>query len=85
MFEKDGTFAPLLSSSNSPRDEQPSDLLSPVQEQEEQIRSLELELAQTKLCLVETQCRNQDLTHQLTSTQGIIQKLRHFFSASEAS
>ena len=32
-------------------------------------RELELELAQTKLALVETECKNQDLTHQLTVTQ----------------
>uniref|UniRef100_A0A131XQY4 Putative rab gtpase-activating protein 1 n=3 Tax=Ixodes ricinus TaxID=34613 RepID=A0A131XQY4_IXORI len=31
-----------------------------------QLRQLELELAQTKLALVEAQCRNQDLTHQLS-------------------
>ena len=29
------------------------------------IRELELELAQTKLALVETECKNQDLTHQV--------------------
>ena len=32
-------------------------------------RELELELAQTKLALVETECKNQDLTHQFTVTQ----------------
>ncbi|UYV73160.1 RABGAP1 [Cordylochernes scorpioides] len=31
-------------------------------------RELELELAQTKLALVEAQCRNQDLNHQLSTT-----------------
>lgn len=40
---------------------------SKLHEQDEQIRRLELELAQTKLALVESQCRNQDLTHQLAS------------------
>ncbi|XP_046442776.1 rab GTPase-activating protein 1-like isoform X3 [Daphnia pulex] len=34
---------------------------------ENQVRQLELELAQTKLALVEAECRNQDLTHQLTT------------------
>ena len=33
----------------------------------EQVRELELELAQTKLALVETQCKTQDLTHQLNA------------------
>merc|ERR1719357_1847698 len=36
----------------------------------ERVRELELELAQTKLALVETECKNQDLTHQFTATQG---------------
>merc|ERR1719430_2021499 len=35
----------------------------------ERVRELELELAQTKLALVETECKNQDLTHQFTVTQ----------------
>lgn len=32
------------------------------------IRELELELAQTKLALVESECKNQDLIHQLNAT-----------------
>ena len=32
-----------------------------------QVRELELELAQTKLALVEAECRSQDLTHQLNN------------------
>eukprot|EP00096_Caligus_rogercresseyi_P011399 TRINITY_DN4471_c0_g1_i1.p1 TRINITY_DN4471_c0_g1~~TRINITY_DN4471_c0_g1_i1.p1 ORF type:complete len:946 (+),score=336.85 TRINITY_DN4471_c0_g1_i1:55-2892(+) len=32
------------------------------------IRELELELARTKLALVETECKNQDLTHQISAT-----------------
>lgn len=35
----------------------------------QRIRELELELAQTKLAQVEAECRNQDLTHQLRSTE----------------
>ena len=31
------------------------------------IRELELELAQTKLALVETECKNQDLSHQFSA------------------
>ena len=38
-------------------------------------RELELELAQTKLALVETECKNQDLTHQFTVTQ--VSKIFH--------
>jgi len=37
----------------------------------ERVRELELELAQTKLALVETECKNQDLTHQFTATQDL--------------
>lgn len=33
----------------------------------ERIKELELELAQTKLALVETECKNQDLTHHFNS------------------
>ena len=35
----------------------------------ERVRELELELAQTKLALVETECKNQDLTHQFSVAQ----------------
>ncbi|XP_021380300.1 rab GTPase-activating protein 1-like isoform X4 [Mizuhopecten yessoensis] len=38
-----------------------------------QIRELELELAQTKLALVESECKTQDLTHQLNSAVTEIQ------------
>lgn len=37
------------------------------------LRQLELELAQTKLALVEAQCRNQDLTHQLSCASAELQ------------
>ena len=33
----------------------------------QRVRELELELAQTKLALVETECKNQDLVHQFNS------------------
>lgn len=36
---------------------------------DERVKELELELAKTKLALVETECKNQDLTHQLSLTQ----------------
>ena len=41
------------------------DLLDALQERDQQIRQMEMELAQTKLALVETQCQNQDLAHQV--------------------
>merc|ERR1719369_1610539 len=40
---------------------------SPLDTALERIRELELELAQTKLALVETECKNQDLTHQFNN------------------
>ena len=35
----------------------------------DRVKELELELAQTKLALVETECKNQDLTHQFNQNQ----------------
>ncbi|XP_077987188.1 rab GTPase-activating protein 1-like [Glandiceps talaboti] len=40
---------------------------------EKKLRELELELAQTKLQLVESECKTQDLEHQLTAAVGEIQ------------
>merc|ERR1712228_505286 len=40
-----------------------------TKENEARIKELELELAKTKLALVETECKNQDLTHQLSVIQ----------------
>ncbi|XP_041370237.1 rab GTPase-activating protein 1-like [Gigantopelta aegis] len=40
---------------------------------ERQVRELELELAQTKLALVESECKTQDLTHQLNTALTEIQ------------
>lgn len=37
------------------------------------MRELELELAQTKLALVESECKTQDLTHQLSTALSEIQ------------
>lgn len=44
-----------------------------VVEMQRQVRELELELAQTKLALVEAECKTQDLTHQLNSAVTEIQ------------
>ncbi len=42
--------------------------------QNDRIRELELELAQTKLALVETECKNQDLVHQFSASQHLHQE-----------
>lgn len=50
--------------SNNPKEKQEDPDISELQKQ---IRELELELAQTKLALVESECKTQDLTHQLSA------------------
>merc|ERR1719510_1336185 len=40
----------------------------------DRIKELEMELAQTKLALVETKCRNQELTHQIVLNEEKIQQ-----------
>lgn len=42
-----------------------------------QVRELELELARTKLCLVEAECRAQDLNHQLMTLTAEMQSSRN--------
>uniref|UniRef100_A0AC35UIN7 Rab-GAP TBC domain-containing protein n=1 Tax=Rhabditophanes sp. KR3021 TaxID=114890 RepID=A0AC35UIN7_9BILA len=42
-------------------------MLEKIDNQDGRIKQLELELAQTKLALVESQCQNQDLTHQMNT------------------
>ena len=44
-----------------------SSCVSEATEKDRVIHELELELAQTKLALVESECKNQDLLHQLNS------------------
>ncbi|KAG1665850.1 Rab GTPase-activating protein 1 [Nymphon striatum] len=44
---------------------------------EKRIRELELELAQTKLALVEAECKNQDSTHQLNAALAELQSSKH--------
>jgi len=44
------------------------------------IQELELELAQTKLALVETECKNQDLTHQFTTQESTNNRNSTWFS-----
>ncbi|KAK0390326.1 hypothetical protein QR680_019302 [Steinernema hermaphroditum] len=43
-------------------------LMEKLSDYEDHIKHIELELAQTKLALVEAQCRNQDLTHQMNTS-----------------
>lgn len=51
--------------------------LDPLVNALRQIKELELQLAQTKLDLVESQCRNQDLNHQMNTLIGEIQSNRN--------
>ncbi|KAG0721039.1 Rab GTPase-activating protein 1 [Chionoecetes opilio] len=44
---------------------------------QQQVRELELELAKTKLALVESECKNQDLTHQLTTAVRELQATKN--------
>ncbi|GMR31748.1 hypothetical protein PMAYCL1PPCAC_01943 [Pristionchus mayeri] len=59
------------SPARSPQEEMGiNDLLTRLEEREAHVRAVELELAQTKLLLVEEQCRNQDLSHQMTTSMS---------------
>jgi len=49
------------------------DGMDELAEKDRLVRELELELAQTKLALVESECRTQDLTHQLNAAITEIQ------------
>lgn len=51
--------------------------LDPLENSMKQVKELELVLAQTKLELVEAQCRNQDLNHQMNTLIGEIQSNRN--------
>ena len=65
-FSGDETLKKIDSKSSAAVD---AAALSPLlQERDRAIRELELELAQTKLALVESECRVQDLTHELNAT-----------------
>lgn len=56
-----------------PQSQQPSSSDCGRPQESAQLRQLELELAQTKLALVEAQCHNQDLTHQLSCASAELQ------------
>ncbi|ESO96116.1 hypothetical protein LOTGIDRAFT_116192 [Lottia gigantea] len=67
LFDKDGNVKlpdPVI----NPADQNPI-----IIDLKRQVRELELELAQTKLALVESECKTQDLTHQLNSAITEIQ------------
>lgn len=51
--------------------------LDPLENTLKQVKELELVLAQTKLELVESQCRNQDLNHQMNTLIAEIQSNRN--------
>ena len=71
FFTKDGQI-------NSSDPEEINDKMEPgLAAALDQIRELELELAQTKLKLVESECKAQDLEHQLNSAVGEIQSSKN--------
>jgi hypothetical protein len=55
----------------------PGEINPKLVEAECQIRELELELAQTKLALVESECKTQDLTHQMNAALNEIQSSKN--------
>lgn len=61
---------PNFAAIKSPSESHPNNA---AKEAENQARELELELARTKLALVEAECKNQDLTHQLNSAMNELQ------------
>lgn len=67
LFSVEGRIK-LISSTTNEADENPT-----LGELEKRVRDLELELAQTKLALVESECKLQDQTHQLNAALSEIQ------------
>ncbi|XP_054717998.1 rab GTPase-activating protein 1-like [Uloborus diversus] len=65
-------IAPTTSSKNAFKESQ-LNKENQTHEIENQARELELELARTKLALVEAECKNQDLTHQLNTAINELQ------------
>ena len=64
LFSHDGR----LLKNALPGETPPNSLESEALAKDELIHELELELAQTKLALVESECKNQDLLHQLSAS-----------------
>jgi len=46
-------------------------------DKDKKIRELELELAQTKLALVQIECRSQEMSHELTSKKTELQSIKN--------
>lgn len=75
MFDQDGKV-------QIPEQKVDPDSVNPkILDLERHVRELELELAQTKLALVESECKTQDLTHQLTSAVTEIQASKNTWFA----
>uniref|UniRef100_A0A0N5BD75 PID domain-containing protein n=1 Tax=Strongyloides papillosus TaxID=174720 RepID=A0A0N5BD75_STREA len=73
LLEDELLDSPRTSKKNSPTTDENCgvkmiEMRDKIDEQDERIKLLELELAQTKLALVEAQCQNQDLTHQMSTS-----------------
>ena len=69
LFTRDGYVAEETVVDGSVTDSSGSADNNPeLKDKDQLIRELELELAQTKLALVESECKNQDLLHQLNAT-----------------
>jgi len=71
LFSKDGYIAKESVADGSDADSSGQAAAienSELADRDQLIRELELELAQTKLALVESECKNQDLMHQLNAS-----------------
>ena len=66
-------FSGAVGSTDASADDCDKDQTPGYQEALDQVRELELELAQTKLALVESECKTQDLTHQLNGAINEVQ------------
>ncbi|XP_067941177.1 rab GTPase-activating protein 1-like [Watersipora subatra] len=60
---------------NGPAPKPPID--QSVASKDKKIRELELELARTKLALVQVECRSQEMSHELTATQTELQTIKN--------
>ncbi|XP_068203529.1 rab GTPase-activating protein 1-like isoform X4 [Palaemon carinicauda] len=67
----------VLSPVTGPPGELGSEESPAVTKLHQQVRELELELAQTKLALVESECKNQDLVHQLGTAMNELQAAKN--------
>jgi hypothetical protein len=78
LLNDDGSIRNSDSKAQSPVGNGDSlEMAARLEERDEHIRQIELELAQTKLALVESQCRNQDLTHHISATNNETEAARN--------